>query len=77
MGNIDLKKLALLGVCSGMMLAAASSDSLYAGSHENPEGEDVKSEKNGCSGKNACGGPGGCNSSDESHGEDKSHEEEK
>lgn len=72
----DLKKLALLGICSGMMLAATSAGSVYADEQESSNGEDVKSEKNSCSGKNGCGGPGGCGGSNGCQGKDNGGEKE-
>lgn len=51
---LDLKKLALLGITGGLLLAASDHNTIYAGEHED-SGEPEK-EANGCDGKDGCPG---------------------
>lgn len=51
----DLKNLALLGLLSGMMVAASAPAALVAGSPEG-EAEGSATEGHGCSGENGCKG---------------------
>ena len=71
MDSLDLRKLAMMGIVSGILLSASAPGSVDAAENSNSDKEaktemngthdkDAKTEMNGCGGKDGCSSKNGC-----------------